>query len=236
MEERKKIKIEIEKLVKELNELNYNYYVLNEPLVGDQEFDGMLNRLVELEKAYPEFKLSNSPSERVGSDLNVEFTQRTHRTPMFSLSNTYSEEELSDFDERIKKDIEGTVEYVCELKFDGTAISLTYVEGVLTQALTRGDGVVGDDVTANVRTIRTIPLQLRGANIPSYIEVRGEIIMPHSSFDRINAEREDIGEVPFANPRNAAAGTLKSQQSSVVAHRGLDCFMYGLVVEGSELE
>lgn len=236
MEERERAKIEIEKLVRELNKLNYNYYVLNQPLMGDMEFDAMLNRLVELERAYPEFKSENSPSERVGSDLNVEFTQREHRTPMFSLSNTYSAEELMDFDLRIKKDIDDSVEYVCELKFDGTAISLTYENGMLTQALTRGDGVVGDDVTANVRTIRTIPLQLMGSNLPSYIEVRGEIIMPHSSFDRINAEREDIGEVPFANPRNAAAGTLKSQQSAVVAHRGLDCFMYGLVTDSVEIE
>lgn len=235
MKERENVKNEIEKLVNELNKLNYNYYVLNQPLVGDMEFDAVLKRLVELETEYPEFKSPNSPSERVGSDLNVEFTQKEHRTPMFSLSNTYSVEELQEFDVRIKKDIEGVVDYVCELKFDGTAISLTYENGVLTQALTRGDGVVGDDVTANVRTIRTIPLQLTGSNIPTLIEVRGEIFMPHSSFERINTEREDIGEAVFANPRNAAAGTLKSQQSSVVAHRGLDCFMYGLITEGLEV-
>lgn len=235
MKERENVKNEIEKLVNELNKLNYNYYVLNQPLVGDMEFDSVLKRLVELETEYPEFKSPNSPSERVGSDLNVEFTQKEHRTPMFSLSNTYSVEELQEFDVRIKKDIEGVVDYVCELKFDGTAISLTYENGVLTQALTRGDGVVGDDVTANVRTIRTIPLQLTGSNIPTLIEVRGEIFMPHSSFERINTEREDIGEAVFANPRNAAAGTLKSQQSSVVAHRGLDCFMYGLITEGLEV-
>lgn len=234
MKERENAKIEIEKLISELNKLNHNYYVLNQPLVGDMEFDSMLRRLVELEELYPEFKTPNSPSERVGSDLNVEFIQKEHRTPMFSLSNTYSVEELEEFDTRIKKDIEGDVEYVCELKFDGTAISLTYENGLLTQALTRGNGVVGDDVTANVRTIRTIPLQLLG-EVPILIEVRGEIFMPHSSFERINAEREDIGEAPFANPRNAAAGTLKSQQSSVVAHRGLDCFMYGLIADGLEV-
>lgn len=231
MESTEKVRIEIERLVNELNKLNYNYYVLNQPLVGDTDFDQMLAQLQTLEGAYPELKKPNSPTERVGSDLNVEFVQRSHRTPMFSLSNTYSAEELYDFDTRVKKDVEGEVEYVCELKFDGTAISLTYEDGILTQALTRGDGTVGDDVTANVKTIHTIPLKLHGDDVPSLVEVRGEIFMPHSSFDRINAEREDIGENPFANPRNAAAGTLKSQQSSVVAHRELDCFMYGLVVD-----
>lgn len=235
MENKKSAKTEIEELVSELNELNHNYYVLNQPLIGDMEFDALLRHLTVLEEEFPEYKLPNSPTGRVGSDLNVEFEQKTHRTPMFSLSNTYSEEELYEFDARVKKDIEGEIGYVCELKFDGTAISLTYENGILTQALTRGDGTVGDDVTTNVKTIRTIPLQLIGEEIPPLVEVRGEIYMPHSSFNRINAEKEDIGETPFANPRNAAAGTLKSQQSSVVAHRGLDCFMYGLLADGVEI-
>lgn len=229
------VKNEIDKLVSELNELNYNYYVLSQPLIGDMEFDALMKRLTALETEYPEYILPNSPTARVGSDLNDEFQQKTHRTPMFSLSNTYSEEDLYDFDARVKKDIEGAVEYVCELKFDGAAISLTYENGILTQALTRGDGTIGDDVTNNVKTIRTVPLQLTGDNFPAIVEVRGEIFMPHSSFDRINTEKEDIGESPFANPRNAASGTLKSQQSSVVAHRGLDCFMYGLIANGVEL-
>lgn len=225
----KNIKKYISELSNKLNQLNHSYYVLNQPLIGDMEFDKMLAELQQLEKQYPSFKIVGSPTERVGSDLNVEFTQKAHRSPMFSLSNTYSEGELLDFEQRAKKDLVDSVDYVCELKFDGTAISLTYENGVLTQALTRGDGTVGDDVTANVKTIKSIPLHLKGDNLPPLIEVRGEIIMPHESFKRINAEREDIGEQAFANPRNAAAGTLKSQQSSVVAHRGLDCFIYNLV-------
>lgn len=229
------IKEEIEHLTDELNRLNHNYYVLNNPLVGDMEFDSMLARLQSLENDYPELKSDHSPSQRVGSDINTEFVQRQHRYPMYSLSNTYSTEELVDFDARVNKDSNyEKTEYVCELKFDGTAISLTYQNGKLTQALTRGDGTFGDDVTANVKTIRSIPLILQGENIPPLIEVRGEIIMPHDSFNRINAEKEDIGESPFANPRNAAAGTLKSQQSSVVAHRELDCFVYTLAT-GSTL-
>ncbi len=226
-----KIKIEIEELTEKLNLFNYNYYVLNQPLIGDMEFDNMLAHLSKLEREYPEYKIAGSPTERVGSDINVEFQQKKHRTAMFSLSNTYSTNELIDFDNRIRKDTTSDVEYVCELKFDGVAISLTYENGVLTQALTRGDGSVGDDVTTNIKTIKSIPLYLRGENIPPLIEVRGEIFMPYASFNRINTEREDIGEQPFANPRNAASGTVKSQQSSVVAHRGLDSYIYGLVVE-----
>lgn len=221
-----KAKVEICKLTAELNRFNHSYYILNEPLIGDMEFDNMLAHLQLLETEYPQFKEVDSPSQRVGSDVNSTFISRPHHYPMFSLSNTYSTEELLDFDKRLKKDISENIEYVAELKFDGTAISLSYEKGRLVQALTRGDGTIGDDVTANVRTIRTIPLVLQGDSYPDLVEVRGEIIMPHDSFKRINREREDIGENPFANPRNAAAGTLKSQQSSVVAHRGLDCFIY----------
>lgn len=220
----------IEELTDKLHMLNHSYYVLNQSLVSDMEFDEMLHELQKLEEKHPNLKIDGSPTERVGSDINSEFQQRAHRNQMYSLSNTYSANELIDFNQRVEKDA-GKVEYVCELKFDGTAISLTYENGVLLYAITRGDGTKGDDVTANVKTIKSIPLRLKGDNIPPYIEVRGEIYMPHSSFSRINAEREDIGEQPFANPRNAAAGTLKSQQSSVVAHRGLDCFIYSLVTE-----
>lgn len=222
----------IEELTNKLHTLNHSYYVLNQPLIGDLEFDNMLSELQKLEEKHPNLKIDGSPTERVGSDINSEFQQKLHRNPMYSLSNTYSANELLDFNQRIEKDA-GKVEYVCELKFDGTAISLTYENGTLLHAITRGDGTKGDDVTANVKTIKSVPLKLHGSNIPEYLEVRGEIYMPHSSFDRINTEREDIGEQPFANPRNAAAGTLKSQQSSVVAHRGLDCFIYSLVTDAA---
>ncbi len=233
MSSNNQIKHQIEELTHKINHLNYSYYVLSTSLVGDSEFDSMLAELQRLESLYPQYKLAESPTERVGSDLNIEFVQREHKVAMFSLGNTYSSEELTEFDNRLHKDIAQPISYVCELKFDGVAISLTYKEGVLTQALTRGDGTVGDDVTANVKTIKSIPLRLKGKNIPSFMEVRGEIYMPYSSFDKINSEREEIGEQPFANPRNAASGTLKSQQSSVVAHRKLDCFIYGVAFENS---
>ena len=167
----------------------------------------------ELEKAYPEFDDPNSPTHRVGSDATNEFRTVEHRYPMLSLSNTYSLDELHEFDVRIRKEVE-PVEYVCELKFDGTAISLTYQDGRLSQSVTRGDGTRGDDVTANVRTIRTVPLRLAGDDYPSFFEIRGEVLMPFRSFERLNREREDIGETPFANPRNAAAGSLKQQSSA----------------------
>lgn len=217
----------INELRRKLNRYNHRYYVLNSPEVSDYQYDVMLRELQELEEAHPEFADPNSPTKRVGSDLTSEFESVDHRFPMLSLANTYSMEEVRDFCDRVEKEA-GEVEYVCELKFDGTAISLTYEGGKLTRAVTRGDGVTGDDVTANVRTIRSIPLELIGGGYPSLFEIRGEIFMPHASFERLNAEREDIGETPFANPRNAAAGTLKQQNSSVVAKRGLDSFMYAL--------
>ncbi|MDE6183655.1 MAG: NAD-dependent DNA ligase LigA, partial [Rikenellaceae bacterium] len=204
---------------------NHRYYVLNDPEIDDREYDRMIDELKKLESAHPEFYDPSSPTLRVGSDIVSGFEQRAHRYPMLSLSNTYSREELLDFDSRVRRLSGVTPRYVCELKFDGTAISLTYENGLLTGALTRGDGVVGDDVTANVRTIRSIPLRLHG-DYPPMFEIRGEIIMPHASFERLNRQREDIGEPPFANPRNAAAGTLKQQSSQVVAERGLDSYLY----------
>ncbi len=219
---------QILRLRKELNEHNYRYYVLNDPLISDYDFDRKMRELQELEAAYPQYDDPNSPSHRVGSDLTGEFATVAHRYPMLSLSNTYSPDEMHEFCDRVAREV-GETEYVCELKFDGTAISVTYENGRLVRAVTRGDGTAGDDVTANVRTIRSIPLELRGDDYPSFFEIRGEILMPHASFDRLNAEREEAGEAPFANPRNAAAGTLKQQSSAVVARRGLDNFMYYLV-------
>lgn len=221
----------IEDLRQRLNVLNYKYYVEASPEVSDYEYDTLLRELQELEAAHPEFFDPNSPTQRVGSDLANSFNSVAHRYPMLSLSNTYSLDELHDFVERVERE-EGKVEFVCELKFDGTAISIIYENGRLVRAVTRGDGTRGDDVTANIRTIRSVPLVLQGENIPPYLEMRGEVIMPHSSFRRLNAEREEVGEQPFANPRNAAAGTIKLQSSAEVARRGLDCFLYYMVGEG----
>ena len=224
------VKERIEALRRDLERHNYRYYVENNPEISDFEFDRLMRELQDLEKAHPEFDDPNSPTRRVGSDLTSEFQTVRHRFPMLSLGNTYSLDELREFIARIERE-EGEVEYVCELKFDGTAISLTYRNGMLERAVTRGDGEQGDDVTANVRTIRTVPLQLQGTDWPSLFEIRGEVLMPYASFDKINREREEMGEQPFANPRNAAAGTLKQQASSVVARRGLDCTLYQLAGE-----
>jgi DNA ligase (NAD+) len=209
---------------------SHKYYVENNPEISDREFDIMLRELQDLEARYPEHADENSPTKRVGSDLTAEFQSVEHRYAMQSLSNTYSSEELGEWIERITKEI-GEVEFVCELKFDGTAISLTYENGALKRAVTRGDGRRGDDVTNNVRTIGSIPLRLRGEGYPSVFEIRGEIYMPYASFDRLNAEREAQGEPLLANPRNAAAGTLKQQSSKVVAERGLDCTLYHIAVD-----
>ena len=221
------IREKIEALRRELEFHNYCYYVKNDPQIGDFEFDRLLRELQDLEAEHPEYADPNSPTQRVGSDLTSEFQSVAHRFPMLSLGNTYSLEELHDFLARIEREV-GAVKYACELKFDGTAISLTYEKGRLLRAVTRGDGTMGDDVTANVRTIRTVPLTLQGEGWPDYFEIRGEILMPYSSFDRLNAEREATGEPLLANPRNAAAGTLKQQSSAVVAHRGLECILYQL--------
>lgn len=217
----------IEELRRTLERHNYKYYVENAPEISDFEFDRLLHELQQLEEAHPEYADPNSPTQRVGSDLTSEFRTVEHRFPMLSLGNTYSLDELDEFIDRIEREV-GVTEYVCELKFDGTAISLTYEHGALLRAVTRGDGRQGDDVTANIRTIRSVPLRLQGAGYPDYFEIRGEVLMPYASFDKINREREEQGEQLFANPRNAAAGTLKQQASSVVARRGLDCYLYQL--------
>ncbi|WP_294080923.1 NAD-dependent DNA ligase LigA [Proteiniphilum sp. UBA5384] len=220
------VKQQIESLRRQLHEHNYNYYVLSQPTISDFEFDGLMRQLIELETACPEYYDPNSPSVRVGSDINNNFTQVTHRFPMLSLQNTYSEAEVADFYNRVKRTLNEEFDIVCELKFDGTSISLVYENGRLTRAVTRGDGRKGDDVTANVRTIRNIPLVLKGDDVPSYIEVRGEILMPWSSFDALNKERAEQEEPLFANPRNAASGTLKMQDSRVVASRKLESYIY----------
>ena len=221
------IRQRIEELRRQLDYHNHKYYVENAPEISDFDFDAMMRELQELEREHPEYADPASPTLRVGSDLGAEFRTVHHRYPMLSLGNTYSLDELHEFLGRIEREA-GATDYVCELKFDGTAISLTYEHGRLVQALTRGDGVEGDDVTANVRTVRSVPLRLRGEGWPELFEIRGEVLMPYASFDRLNAEREANGEQLFANPRNAAAGTLKQQQSAVVARRGLDCTLYQL--------
>ena len=225
MVQREQIEVEILGLRERLSYHNHKYYVENSPEISDFEFDTMMRQLIDLEAAHPEFYDPLSPSVRVGSDRTSEFVSVEHRYPMLSLSNTYSTEELLTFIERIERE-QGQTEFVCELKFDGTAISLTYEQGRLARAVTRGDGTMGDDVTVNVKTIRSIPLTLSGSGYPELFEIRGEIFMPYRSFERLNLEREAAGESLFANPRNAAAGTLKQQQSAVVAKRGLDCTLY----------
>lgn len=219
----------IYQLREELHTHNYNYYVLNSPVISDIEFDHMMRELQDLEAKYPETYDENSPTMRVGSDINKDFVQVEHRYPMLSLGNTYSEEEVTDFYERVRKSLNEDFEICCEMKFDGTSISLTYENGKLVRAVTRGDGVKGDDVTNNVKTIRTIPLVLKGDNYPKEFEIRGEILMPWEVFEKLNKEREAREEPLFANPRNAASGTLKLQNSSVVASRKLDAYLYYLL-------
>lgn len=224
------VKEKIDQLRADLHRHNYNYYVLNAPEISDKEFDDMMRELQDLEKAHPEYMDKNSPTMRVGSDLNKNFVQVAHKYPMLSLGNTYSENEVADFYDRIKKSLNEDFEVCCELKYDGTSISLTYEDGKLVQAVTRGDGEKGDDVTDNVKTIRSIPLVLHG-DYPKSFEIRGEILMPWESFEALNRERELREEPLFANPRNAASGTLKSQNSSVVANRKLDAYLYYLLGE-----
>jgi len=222
----KEAQIKIEHLRKKLEEHNYRYYVLAQPAISDYEFDMKLKELEKLEADFPEFADANSPTQRVGSDSNSDFEQVEHKYAMLSLSNAYSEGEIADFDNRIKKIINTDFEYVCELKFDGSSISLTYENGRLIRAITRGDGVKGDDVTRNVRTIKSIPLQLRGTDFPAEFEIRGEIVMPFLVFNELNAKLEKAGEQLLANPRNTAAGTLKMKNSKVVAARKLDAYFY----------
>lgn len=224
------MKDKIESLRKELHQHNYNYYVLANPTISDYEFDMKLKELQKLENEHPEFYDPNSPTVRVGSDSSNNFEKSTHKYPMLSLENTYSLQEIKDFNTRIFNVIGENVEYVGELKFDGTSISLTYEHGKLIKAVTRGNGVEGDDVTENVKTIKSIPLTLQG-NYPDLFEVRGEVIMPYSSFDRLNKEREEAGEDLLANPRNASSGSLKQKKSSETANRGLDAYMYYLLGE-----
>lgn len=221
-------------LRKELHEHNYKYYVLNQPEISDQEFDFMMKELQELEARHEDMFDPNSPTQRVGSDINQEFTQVTHKYPMLSLANTYSQEEVADFYNSVKKGLnDEDFEICCELKYDGLSISLTYEDGKLVRGVTRGDGVHGDDVTANVKTIRSIPLVLKDGDWPKEFEIRGEILMPWNVFERLNQEREAAEEPLFANPRNAASGTLKSQNSALVASRNLDAYLYYLL--GDEL-
>lgn len=219
----------IYQLREELHTHNYNYYVLNSPVISDIEFDHLMRELQDLEAKYPETYDENSPTMRVGSDISKEFVQVEHKYPMLSLGNTYSEEEVTDFYERVRKSLNEEFEICCEMKFDGTSISLTYEDGKLVRAVTRGDGVKGDDVTNNVKTIRTVPLVLKGDNYPKEFEIRGEILMPWEVFENLNREREAKEEPLFANPRNAASGTLKQQNSAVVASRKLDAYLYYLL-------
>lgn len=228
----------IEELTKEIDAHNYNYYVLDKPIISDYEFDQLLEELIRLEKEHPELALPDSPTQRVGGQITKEFKSVIHKYPMLSLSNSYNKEDMEDFDRKVREGLgmvnsgllNGEIEYVCELKFDGLSIGLTYINGKLTRAVTRGDGIQGDDVTANAKTIASIPLKLKG-NYPAEFEIRGEIFLPKKVFENINKEREDLGEIPLANPRNAASGTMKMQDSRIVAKRKLDCFLYYLLGE-----
>ena len=230
-------KIRIAALSTALHNHNYAYYTLSNPVISDFEFDQLLNELLALEKQYPDLISDNSPSQRVGGSITKNFQTVTHRYPMMSLGNTYNEQDLIDFDQRVKKQIEDDFEYVCELKFDGLAIGLTYENGFLKQAVTRGDGSKGDDVTANVRTIKSIPLQLPiGADYPANFEVRGEILMHRTVFEQLNKDRDELGETAYANPRTFASGTLKMQDSKEVAKRNLDCFIYFFLTDNSSFK
>lgn len=222
-------KARVAELTALINDHNYRYYILNDPLISDYEFDQLLNELIHLEKEYPTLLEPDSPTQRVGGEITKNFETVQHTYPMLSLGNTYSEDELRDFHDRVVKGIpDEQVEYVCELKFDGVAIGIQYENGKFKRAVTRGDGIKGDDVSANVKTIRSLPLRLKDGNYPDRFEIRGEIILLRATFERINEERMDIGEPPFANPRNSASGTLKLQDSTEVAKRKLDCFLYAL--------
>lgn len=227
------IKKYMDMLVEELNQHNYKYYVLAHPTISDFEFDQKLAELVKFEKQYPALQSPDSPTQKIGGDITKEFQVIKHKWPMLSLGNTYNEQDLRDFDERIRKSIGSDFDYVCELKFDGLSISLTYEHGQLIRAVTRGDGTQGDEVTANVKTIRSIPKHLKGAGYPDHFEIRGEVFMHRPAFERLNNERIENGDVPYANPRNFASGTLKMQDSAEVSRRPLDCFLYFLYTDKS---
>jgi DNA ligase (NAD+) len=228
---RAEAKTQIDTLTAELKQHNYNYYVLAMPTIADFDFDKKLEELSKLEKEFPEYVDPGSPTQRVGGEVTKEFVTVKHRWPMLSLGNTYNEQELVEFDQRIRKAIGDSFEYVCELKFDGLSMSLTYEDGKLVRAVTRGDGTQGDEVTTNVRTIHSIPKKLDKGNYPELFEIRGEVFMHLKAFERLNKERTDNGEVAYANPRNFASGTMKLQDSAEVARRPLDCFLYGLYTE-----
>src|SRR5512138_3593974 len=221
----------IEKLRREINEHNQKYYIENAPVISDFEYDLLLNELETLEKKFPELITEDSPTRRVGSDVTKEFVPYEHKYPMLSLGNTYNEEEIREFDSRVRKAVNSPVEYVCELKFDGASISITYQNGRLQRAVTRGDGSKGDDVTLNVRTIRKIPVALDAEKVPTEFYMRGEILLTRSVFNRLNEERAAEGLQLFANPRNAAAGTLKLLDPKIVASRSLDCLFYFILGE-----
>ena len=225
----------IEELTLQLQDYNYNYYVLDNSLITDFEFDTLLKELQDLEEKYPEFASENSPTKRVGGEVTKKFEQVIHKYPMLSLSNSYSKEDIIDFETRIKKLTNDEIEYVCELKYDGVAIGIQYVNGVFHQAVTRGDGTKGENVSTNVKTIKTIPLKLRG-DFPKDFEIRGEIFFPLENFERLNKSREENDEPLYANPRNTASGTLKSLDSSIAAERGLDCYLYGIYGDNIEID
>ncbi|PJA09968.1 MAG: DNA ligase (NAD(+)) LigA, partial [Flavobacteriales bacterium CG_4_10_14_0_2_um_filter_32_8] len=224
-------KAKIEQLTTALNTHNYNYYVLSEPTISDYEFDMLLEELQQLETQFPEFVSPESPSKRVGGAITKEFETIKHKYPMLSLGNSYSKEEIADFETRIKKLVDDKIEFICELKYDGVAMGITYVDGKLLRAVTRGDGTQGDDITTNVKTIKCIPLKLIGNDYPKEFEIRGEIFLPKNVFEELNKEREEIGEQLYANARNTASGTIKMQDSTVVAQRKLDSYLYFVLGE-----
>jgi len=224
-----KTKKRIDFLRSKISYHNHRYYVLSQPEISDFEYDLLLNELQTLENKFPEYNDPNSPTQRIGSDINTSFVQYEHKYPMLSLGNTYTKDELIDFDKRIHKGLGEAYEYICELKYDGVSISLSYKNGKLERALSRGDGSKGDDVTSNIRTIKSIPLELFGNDYPDEFEIRGEIFMPRPSFEKLNKEREEKGLQVFANPRNFTSGTIKLQNSSEVAKRPLDCYLYYLL-------
>ena len=224
-------KNKVEQLSQQLRAHNYSYYVLSEPAISDHEFDMLLEELQQLEEQFPTFAFEDSPTKRIGGEITKEFKTVKHKYRMLSLGNSYSKEDIEDFETRIKKLVENELEYICELKYDGVAIGITYKNGKLVQAVTRGDGIQGDDITANVKTIRSIPLQLKGNDYPDEFEIRGELFYPKDVFEALNKEREEIGEDLYANARNTASGTLKMLDSAVVAKRKLDCYLYFVLGE-----
>ena len=231
------IKDRILTLTEQLNHYNQLYYQEHQSVISDQEFDFLLKELDQLEQQCPQYKLPDSPTQRVGGTITKDFETVTHRFPMLSLGNTYSEEDIQEFDQRVKKGLgHEAIDYICELKFDGVAVSITYKNGLLVQAATRGDGIQGDNITANIKTIRSIPLRITGDDVPELFEIRGEVFLPLSSFEEINKEKEENGDALLANPRNAASGTVKMQDSSIVAKRKLDCYIYSLNGENLPFE